>query len=161
MTGAALRAGIGISAREAARTVNQTVKLLRGIYTEAVEQGHLGRNPFAGVDSLREKGEGVAHVPFTTADVAALIETAEGDWKGLVILAATSGLRLMDAARMKWAKLDLNTGLIRVKTAKRGAALTLPIRPTFSGWLATQPRGIGAARCSPRSPTRAGRVNPA
>lgn len=133
----------------AARTVNQTIKLLRGIYMDAVEQGHLGRNPFAGVDSLRETAEDARRVPFTAADVAALIKTAEGDWKGLIILAATTGLRLMDAARLEWRTINLNTGLIRVKTAKTGAILTLPIHPTFNLWLEGQPRGIGAAPVFP------------
>ena len=140
----------------AARTVNQTVKLLRGIYAEAVEQGHLGRNPFAGVDSLREAADDVQRVPFTTADVAALLVAAEGDWKGLVILAATTGLRLMDGARLKWRNLDFDTGLICIKTAKTGATLTLPIHPAFAKWLAKQPRGIGAAPVFPTLANKGG-----
>ena len=140
----------------AARTVNQTTKLLRGIYAEAVEQGHVGRNPFAGVDSLREAADDVRRVPFTTADVAALIDTAEGDWQGMVILAATTGLRLMDAARLQWRNVDLGTGLIRVKTAKTGAVLNLPVHPTFAKWLAKQPRGIGAAPVFPTLANKGG-----
>jgi integrase len=140
----------------AARTVNQTVKLLRGIYAEAVEQGQLGRNPFAGVDSLREEAEGVGRVPFTTAEVSALIDKAEGDWRGMVIVAASTGLRLMDGARLKWRNLDLEAGLIRVKTAKTGATLTLPIHPAFAAWLAEQPRGIGAAPVFPTLANKGG-----
>ena len=140
----------------AARTVNQTVKLLRGIYAEAVEQGHLGRNPFAGVDALREDAEDVAREPFTGAEVAALLDAAEGDWRGLVTLAATTGLRLMDGARLAWRALDLDAGLIRVKTAKTGAALVLPIHAEFKKWLAKQPRGIGAAPVFPTLANKAG-----
>lgn len=119
----------------APRTVNQTIKLLRGIYGQAVEAGHLGRNPFVGVDRLREAPDKSQRVPFTPAEVAALIEAAEGDWKGLVILAATTGLRLMDAARLVYKDLDWQQQVIRVKTAKTGAELTLPIYPQFSKWL--------------------------
>lgn len=127
------------------RTVNQTLKLLRGIYQDAVEQGHLGRNPFVGVDSLREDTEDTKREPFTAAEVAALIEAAEGDWSGLIILAATTGLRLMDAARLTWRALDLDARLIRTRTAKTGAALVLPIHPALLKWVKQQPRGIGAA----------------
>ena len=140
----------------ASRTVNQTVKLLRGIYAEAVEQGHIGRNPFAGVKALREAVEDAARVPFSVGEVAALLRTAEGDWKGLVILAATTGLRLMDAARLSWRALNLATGVITIKTAKTGATLTLPIHPDFSEWLATQTRGIGAAPVFPSLATKGG-----
>ena len=140
----------------AVRTVNHTVKLLRGIYIEAVEQGHLGRNPFAGVDRLREETASARRLPFTNEDVATLIETAEGDWKGLVILGATTGLRLMDATRLSWRDLDLDAGLIRTKTAKTGARLTLPMHRTFSKWLAKQPRGIAAAPVFPTLANKSG-----
>jgi len=127
------------------RTANHHIKLLRGLYSEAVEQGHLTRNPFAGVDRLREDGDEGRREPFTGGDVAALIATAEGDWKGVIILAATTGLRLMDAARLQWRALDLAAGLMRVETSKTGAKLTLPIHADFGAWLATQTRGIGSA----------------
>ena len=140
----------------AARTVNQTVKLLRGIYAEAVEQGHLGRNPFVGVDALREDAEDVKREPFTAGEVASLLDAAEGDWHGLIVLAATTGLRLMDAARLTWRALDLQEGLVRVKTAKTGAQLTLPIHSEFKKWLSKQPRGIGAAPVFPTLANKAG-----
>lgn len=140
----------------AARTVNQTVKLLRGIYAEAVEQGHLGRNPFVGVDALREDAEDVKREPFSAGEVASLLDAAEGDWHGLIVLAATTGLRLMDAARLTWRALDLQEGLVRVKTAKTGAQLTLPIHSEFKKWLSKQPRGIGAAPVFPTLANKAG-----
>ncbi len=46
------------------------------------------------------------------------MESAEGDWKGLVILAASTGLRLIDAARLTWGKVD--GGVLRLRTQKRG-----------------------------------------
>lgn len=131
------------------RTSNQTIKLLRGIYADAVEQGHLGRNPFVGVSSLREQVDGARRVPFTNDEVAALIKNSEGDWQGMIILAATTGLRLMDAAKLRWSNLDLKAKLIRVRTAKTGARLELPIHPRFSKWLKAQTRGIGAAPVFP------------
>lgn len=128
-----------------ASTVNHTVKILRGIYSDAVEQGYIGRNPFAGVHSLRVDSDDAKRQPFSGAEVATLIAKAEGDWKGLVILAATTGLRLMDATRLRWRNLDLDENVLRTKTAKTGLALTLPIHPTFVAWLRKQPRGIAAA----------------
>jgi integrase len=77
-------ASLGLSPR----TVNHTIKLLRGVYGEAVEQGHLGRNPFIGVQTLREGSEISKRKPFSRDDVAALLSAAKGDWKGLILLAA-------------------------------------------------------------------------
>jgi integrase len=132
-----------------ARTANQTIKLLRGIYQDAVDQGHLGRNPFVGLAPLRESSEESAREPFTPAEVGSLIKVADGDWRGLIVIAATTGLRLMDAAKLQWRNLELKTALLRVKTAKTGASLVLPIHPEFSAWLSTRQRGIGAAPVFP------------
>jgi integrase len=130
-------------------TVNHTLKLLRGIYVAAVEQGHLGRNPFAGVDSMRHEASRGKRQPFSTTEVQKLIETAEGDWRGLIILAATTGLRLMDAARLQWRNLDIGGRVIRVTTAKTGTKLELPVHSDFASWLVSQPRGIAAAPVFP------------
>src|SRR5205085_2210046 len=50
-------------------TVNHTLKLLRGIYAAAVEQGYLGRNPFVGVDPIRHEGLRDKRQPFSTIEV--------------------------------------------------------------------------------------------
>jgi hypothetical protein len=45
---------------------------------------------FVGLAPLREDADDAAREPFTRAEVAALIRSAEGDWRGLVTLAATT-----------------------------------------------------------------------
>ena len=128
-------------------TINQTMMFLRNVHQAAVEQGHLNRNPFAGIDSLQERRDvtkAARREPFTIPDVAALVKTADNDWKGMVLLAATTGLRLMDAARLTWKIIHAGQSVIRVTTAKTGAELFLPIHPLFADWLAEQPRGIAA-----------------
>lgn len=138
------------------RTVNQTIKLLRSVYQEAIEQGHLGRNPFAGIGAQRDDAEDAKREPFTTKEVESLIMTAEGDWKGLVMLAATSGLRLMDCARLQWRCLDLEAKRITVRTSKTGAIVEVPIHDSLMKWLKLQPRGIGPAPVFPSLANKGG-----
>jgi integrase len=129
-------------------TINQTVMFLRNVHQAAVEEGHLNRNPFAGIDSLQQRRDvtkAARREPFTIPEVASLLKTADNDWRGMVLLAATTGLRLMDAARLAWKTVDAEQKVIRVTTAKTGAELTLPIHPVFAAWLAEQTRGIGNA----------------
>jgi integrase len=130
-------------------TINHSIKILRGVYNDALEQGHIGRNPFVGVGGLRDDDAG-GKLPFSKEEIGKLLSTAKGDWKGLVILGATTGLRLMDGARLRWSQVDLETTkCIRIKTAKTGATLTLPIHSSFIAWLKKQQRGIGAAPVFP------------
>lgn len=131
------------------RTINHSIKLLRGVYNSAVEQGYISRNPFVGIASLREDDYESRRLPFTKEEVARLIANAKGDWKGLLVLAATTGLRLMDASRVRWGNLDFDTNVLRIKISKTGATLALPIHSSFIAWLRKQQRGIGAAPVFP------------
>ena len=124
---------------------DRPMEILRGIYSYALEQGYIGRNPFVGVSSLREKEGQSKRLPFTTGEVEQLISAADGEWKGLVILAATSGLRLMDGVRLRWGDINMEAKSLQVKTAKTGATLVLPLHSGFLAWLKKQQRGIGAA----------------
>jgi integrase len=68
--------------------------------------------------------------------------SAKGDWRGAIILAATSGLRLGDTAKLEWSSVDLEAGVLRVTT---GTDVVLPIHSDFWHWLSGRPRGIGKA----------------
>jgi integrase len=78
-----------------------------------------------------------------------LVSSAEGDWRGAIILAATSGLRLGDIARLQWSSVDLEAGVLRIVTGKTDTDVVLPIHPDFEDWLSGQPRGIGKAYVFP------------
>jgi integrase len=133
-------------------TINETVSFLRSVHQAAVDQGHLSRNPFAGIDVLKERRDVVKAArrePFTAAEVSALAQTADNDWKGMVLLGATTGLRLMDASRLCWKAINLEHGTIQLTVQKTGKDITLPIHPLFAQWLGKQPRGIANAPVFP------------
>jgi len=45
--------------------------------------------------------------PFNVEQVSALLNAAEGDWKGLILVAFYTGARLNDCANLRWRHLDL------------------------------------------------------
>ena len=45
------------------------MKIVRGIYGDAVERGSIGRNPFTGVDALRETAEDVGRVTLSAGEM--------------------------------------------------------------------------------------------
>ncbi len=134
----------------AANTCNSIIKgALSGPFEVARKLGFIPLNPVSVVQPLRSRGEGVGGEPFTPSEMAQLIEAAQGDWRGAVLLGATSGLRLGDVANLCWESVDMTADLLRVETKKTGKVVVLPMHPEFANWLSMRPRGIGKAPVFP------------
>jgi integrase len=137
----------------AVSTCNMVVKKILSVpFEQARRLGYILSNPCHGVDLLRDRAEARkgAKEPFTAAEVSALVESAEGDWRGAILIAATTGLRLGDIADLSWGQLDFTEKLIRVEeTKKTGASVTLPLHSDLESWLSSRPRGIGKAPLLP------------
>jgi integrase len=128
-------------------TCNTAVKgVLNNSFAAAFKLGVIPVNPIAAVDRLSDRGApDSSREPFSASELKALIETASGDWRGLILCAATTGLRLGDAVSIRWEALDLANALLRVDTKKTGTKLVLPLHSDFVGWLSSQPPAIGKA----------------
>ncbi len=141
----------------AASTVNMTLsKVLSVPFMAALRSGFITVNPCNGVDALKDDGGGEVEV-FTPQQVLALCNAAEGDWRGVILAGYYTGLRLTDITRLLWESLDMDAGLLKLKTAKTGKAVVIPIAPELAAWLASQPRGIAKA---PVFPSLAGMAGP-
>lgn len=135
----------------AATTCNNTVKKILSVpFEQARRLGYIPTNPAAAVDILRDRGAKVGREPFTAEELGKLIAAADPDWKGAIMLACTSGLRLGDIAALTWAGVELDSNLLTVDTQKTGATLKLPMHPDFRAWLDKRPRGIGKAPIFPK-----------
>ena len=135
-----------------ARTTNARIrKTLSLPFVTAHRLGLIPTNPCAEIDPISDRAETQAsgREPFTGDEVSALISHADGDWKGAILLGATSGLRLSDIANLRWETLDLETGVLRLETQKTGAIVVVPLHAGFRDWLDGQPRGIAKARLFP------------
>jgi integrase len=89
-------------------TVNFTVKrVLKRVFKVAMDDGVIARNPCATVRLIQDRDKAAKHV-FLPQQVSKLVETAEGDWKGLIITAYYTGGRLSDLARLTWSNVDLS-----------------------------------------------------
>jgi len=138
----------------AVSTVNLNIKKVLSVPFEAARKsGIITVNPIFGVDSLKEEGQRKKlrsiKEPFAAGEVAALVQHSEGEWKGAIILGATTGLRLGDVVSLKWENIDRKAGFISVETIKTGESLTLPIHSDFEVWLTKQTEGIGKAPVFP------------
>ena len=138
----------------AVSTCNMVVKKVLSVpFEQARRMGYITTNPVSAVDLLKDKSESrkSGREPFTQKEVVRLIAAAgdKSDWKGAILLAATTGLRLGDIANVVWASIDQKAGLLHVETEKTGAVVALPMHPDFVTWLDGRPCGIGKAPIFP------------
>ena len=140
----------------AVSTCNLNVKkILSAPFEAARKAGVMGitSNPVEGVDLLKEEGQRKKlrsiKEPFAPGEVAALVQHAQGEWKGAIILGATTGLRLGDVVSLKWENIDRKAGFMTVETIKTGEVLTPPIHADFEAYLKEQDEGIGKAPVFP------------
>ncbi len=136
----------------APRTVNITVRKILNVPFEAArKRGYITNNPTFGVDEIKPRGaEAKAHrEPFAPDEIDALLAVAGNEWRGAIIIGATTGLRLGDVARLTWGCLSADGKTLTVETRKTGKTVILPVHPDLTAWLKKQPRGIGNAYMLP------------
>jgi integrase len=129
-------------------TVNMVIKKILSVpFEDARRRGYILSNPVQGVDAIKGRGAEAqaGREPFSGEEINDLLQTAEGDWRGAILCAVTTGLRLGDVAGLTWGAMDDKEGVLRVIAQKTGATVAVPIHPDFAAWLAKQERGIGKA----------------
>lgn len=130
--------------KRTARTCNQALKILRGWMKTATVQGHLTRNPAASVPMLLET-DSIEREPFEPDELKRLLATAQGSWRGVVMLGIYGGMRLRDATNLRWSSVDLEGSVIRfrpLKTARKKKDVVLPVHPSLKSYLESLPLPI-------------------
>ena len=117
----------------APRTVNITIrKILKRPFQAAVNEGRLQRNPISAIRHLQdvrvEKGV------FSPEQIRRLLDSAESDWKGLILAGYYTGARLGDLARLHWENVDLAERSITFVQKKTNEKLKVPIHPELEGY---------------------------
>ena len=108
-------------------TVILDVKIIGGALNVARRQGLIPTNPAEAVEL--PEAEGVERGTFTPSEVKLLVDTAEGEWKLLILLAYFTGARLSDCCQMQWEGVNLNDETLTYTQAKTGAKVTTPLHP--------------------------------
>jgi integrase len=122
----------------AGKTVLAYMKDMGGIYRAAIREGIVSFNPFSALDAI-DTSDSQERKPFTHDEVAALVDAAPTEeWRGLVLVAAFTGLRLGDASKLSWEAVDLSAKtitLIPSKTKRKKRQVCIPIQPDLLAYL--------------------------
>ncbi|WP_269526347.1 tyrosine-type recombinase/integrase [Coraliomargarita parva] len=151
-------------------TADFSIKVLSAALEAARKEGMSLTNPAESVERLNQAPE--EKKPFTDQQVRKLLDHADGDWQGMVLLACHTGIRLSDAANLTWGCFDLEertVTFIASKTASRRKTKrpesVVYLHGDFVAWLKSQIRGIGEAPVFPtlhgRKPGSAGGLSTA
>jgi integrase len=120
-------------------TLNTDMTVISAAFNAAQRQGHIGVNPCGAIEALKNR---TAHKAiFTPEQVSALVDIAEGEWKGLILAAFYTGARLGDCANLQWKHIDLVSEIktIRFDQAKTSAVVTTVIHPALEDYLLSLP----------------------
>jgi integrase len=119
-------------------TVNLDITILSSAFNSAWKQGHVSVNPCSAIEPLKDKVQ--RKQVFTPEQVSALVKTAEGDWKGLILVAFYTGARLNDCANLRWRDLDLvSHKTIRFEEGKSGGEVVTVIHPALEDYILSLP----------------------
>ncbi|QTN34138.1 site-specific integrase [Akkermansiaceae bacterium] len=127
----------------AGKTVLSYVKDLGAIYRAAMREGIVAFNPCGTAIADTDTGDSQERKPFTLEEVGKLVGAAPSEeWRGLVLVAAFTGLRLGDSARLSWEAVDLDAKkitLIPSKTKRKKREVHIPIQPDLLAYLMAAP----------------------
>lgn len=136
----------------AGKTVRYYLKDVGSVYRAAISEGIVSFNPCSATIAEAKTGDSQSRKPFKLEEVAELAKSAPSEeWRGLVLVAAFTGLRLGDGARLSWESVDLakkTITLIPSKTKKKKKEVYIPIHPDLLAYLMSAP----VAEDSPAAP---------
>jgi len=120
-------------------SLNVDLRCLSSAFNAALRQGHISVNPCLAIEPLKDKR--VHKAVFTPEQVTALVQAAEGEWKGLILVAFYVGARFGDCANLRWKHVDLVSEIktIRFTQGKTGREITVAIHPALEDYLLKLP----------------------
>ena len=103
-------------AGRAGKTVLSYVKDIGAIFRAAIRDGIVSVNPCGSVIPEIDTEDSMERKPFSMTEIKALMKgSPSAEWRGLILVAAYTGLRLGDAASLLWDKVDLEAKLITIR----------------------------------------------
>jgi len=120
--GGAVRAYVSAKQAEGvlgARSINSTLRVLSLVCAEAVEDGYLQANPVTRARLVKARKP--ARGWLEPDELADLLDACTEKSRALVAVMALAGLRVSEAASLRWRSVDLASGRVTVEASKTDA----------------------------------------
>jgi integrase len=122
-----------------ATTLNGDITILSAIFNGAWRDHVISNNPCTAVSPIKDTipDKKRRKKPFNVEQVSALLKAAEGDWKGLILVAFYTGARLNDCANLRWRHVDLLSPIKKLtfEVAKTGDEIQVPMHRVLEDYL--------------------------
>jgi len=116
----------GLAKRLSASTANVALKIIRSAMQQAYCDSLIDTNPATKVKILKKR-DGVERRAFTLPELKRLLDEADDEWKGMIMVGLYTGLRLSDVVRLTWQNVDLVRGEVFLVTKKTSRRQSLPL----------------------------------
>ena len=115
-----------VSERSAPSTVNVALKVIRAALNQAKREGLIDSNEAERVSLLKRVARSKRR-PFSLDELRRVLEMANQEWVGIILVGLYTGLRLGDIATLTWTNVDLGQRELHLVTQKTGRSQNLPI----------------------------------
>jgi integrase len=113
--------------------VKKHLLIVRSALAVAQKQDLLDKNPTNTIEL--PKAIAIQRDVFEPAQVRALLQVANPDWKTAILIGFYSGARIGDVCKLTWDNVDLSRGTISYRQTKTGATVEFPIHPDLEARL--------------------------
>ena len=127
----------GTSRTITAATANMDLRALRRALRDAMQEGLAKANVAEGIRPLPQS-DSSERAPFTAQEVRTLIDHPDtsDEWRGLIIMAAHTGLRLGDLVRLSHEHVTDDRVVIRpAKSKTKRRTVVVPLTPPCLSWI--------------------------
>jgi len=134
--------GAGRKKPSSKKTAANKIKTITAVFSQAMAEGLINTNPLASLKALPSDNK-LTRQPFTMDEVNRLIlNSPDNEWRGLITVAAFTGLRLGDCMGLVWDDVNLGAGYVETvpaKTKRSNRVVKIPITPTLRAYLEAIP----------------------